>query len=321
MKISFTTYDIELTLSKLGINYTKKGKRYWSLCPNPSHNDTIPKNFSIKENGDCKCYACGFNGNLIHVIRVKTGIGFVEALNFLGKDNNYIDKLDTNYKKAKPKKVSIKKESKFFIRENELHKITDSFISTNSYLSSRGYTESFCNKYGIKLCKSKSKWTEKYDGYIIVPLPELNSFEARNIYRENGKDKVLYPYGVYNKSILFDLTNLDINEDLIITEGTATLAKLYASGYKNITSIFGKEVSMDQVNLLNSFKKRKILIVDPDKTGINLIHLLYPIVKDLYIWNIPFGITDESENFESSLKSSDLIPSVKYLIEYHGVFE
>lgn len=321
MKIQFSTSDIELTLGKLGINYTKKGNRYWSLCPNPSHNDTVATNFSIKESGNCKCYACGFSGNLIHVIRAKTGIGFIEALDFLGKEASDSIALDSSYKKPKPKDFKVKKESKFFIRDNELHKITDSFIFTNPYLSARGYTESFCNHYKIKLCKSKTKWTEKYDGYIIIPLPELNSFEARNIYRENGKDKVLYPYGCYNKSILFDLTNLDIHKDLIFTEGTGTLPKLYRSGRKNITSIFGKEISMEQINLLNSFKKRKILIVDPDNAGIELIHSLYPLVKDLYVYNLPFGITDESEDFESLLDSSEIIPALQYLIDHHGILE
>jgi len=177
MKIEFSTSDIEITLSKLGMSYSKKGKRYWTLCPNPAHNDSVATNFSVKENGNCKCYACGFSGNLIHVIRAKTGLGFLDAMDFLGKDSDAIDTLNVNYKDQKPTEYKERKESKFFIRDNELHKITDSFIASNPYLSSRGYTESFCNHYDIKLCKSKNKWTEKYDGYIIIPLPELNSFQ------------------------------------------------------------------------------------------------------------------------------------------------
>ena len=320
MKIEFSTSDIELTLSKLGISYNKKGKRYWSLCPNPSHNDNVPTNFSVKENGNCKCYACGFSGNLIHVIRAKTGIGFVEALDFIGKDVSVNDKLNVDYKDSKPVNYKPKKESKFFIRDNELHKITNEFIANNKYLSDRGYTEEFCNHYRIRLCKSKTQWTEKYNGYIIIPLDEINSFEARNVYRENGRDKVLYPYGVYNKSIIFDLANLNSTEDLIITEGTGTLAKLYTSGYRNITSIFGKEISIDQIDLLNKFK-RKILIVDPDEAGINLIHTMYPVVKQLYVMDLPFGVTDESDNFEELVKTSNVIPAVEYLIKHHGVME
>lgn len=320
MKIEFSTSDVELTLAKLGISYNKKGKRYWSLCPNPAHNDTVPTNFSIKENGNCKCYACGFSGNLIHVIRAKTGIGFLDAIDFLGKEVTNNDKLNVDYKEAKPVAYKEKKESKFFIKDNELHKITDSFIATNPYLHSRGYTEAFCNHYNIRLCKSKNKWTEKYDGYIIIPLPEINSFEARNIYRENGRDKVLYPYGAYNKSMIFDLTNLDGKKDLIITEGTATLAKLYTIGERNITSIFGREISIEQIDILNKFQ-RKILIVDPDDAGINLIHTMYPVVKQFYVMNLPFGVTDESDDFEELVKTSDIIPAVEYLMNHHGVFE
>lgn len=324
MKIQFSTYEIESVLNRLGMNWEKKGGRYWTLCPNPTHNDTVAKNFSVKENGSSKCYACGFSGNLIHITRAKTGMKFGEALEFVGKDKDSILsealRLDTNYKKEKPTQFKIKKESKFFIRPSELHTITDEFISTNPYLSARGYTSEFCNHYGIKLCKSTSKWTEKYDGYIIIPLPELNSFEARNIYRENGRDKVLYPYGCDNNSILFDLTNLR-NEDLIFTEGTGTLPKLYRSGRRNITSIFGKEVTEKQLDLLNSIKGRKIIIMDDDKYGLELVHNLSGVLKNFHVYDLPRGINDESPEFERLLDECEILPSIQYLSKYYGLFE
>lgn len=68
-----STFDVARVLERLNLDATKKGRRFWGLCPNREHNDASPSwamwsNDSKKKAGLHYCFSCKFHGNLPQLV-------------------------------------------------------------------------------------------------------------------------------------------------------------------------------------------------------------------------------------------------------------
>jgi len=134
------------------------------------------------------------------------------------------------------------------------------------------------------------------------------------------KPKVLYPKGIQqNKRTLFNIDNLNYNKDLWISEGIGTIPKIYDNISKNVSCTFGTEITEEQIEYLNKFNKKKIIIPDNDKASLLMIEALNMQIKDLYVIDIKSN--DTSKSFIDNINNSSIVLAVKYLFNKYKLFE
>lgn len=351
------------TLNSLGIKHSDKPNTgNWLSIICPFHEDkNLNSSFIHLETSIFKCHACGAPPtNIIGIVKHVTRCNYKSALEFIGLEiEDYPGKRESSEKEEEEKLPSIS----YNLDLEDLGEES----SYPPYLKDRGFTKEFCDYFNIKQCKNS--W---YLGYIIIPILEANTFEARKIFERdticqmrhelfNGDDdswfkdyyltslpdlrdwyyswrnknknidnkytiymdksKTLYPkHSLRDKPVIFNQNRLNRNEDLYITEGIAGIPKIWAHITKNITATFGSEISKKQINILNEFKGRKIVIpeapVDRNQTTASdkMISILYKNVDN--IWVIPVAEQDTSTRFIEDFRDNmeNLIEGSRYII-------
>ena len=74
---------------------TRKGQRYWGLCPFPDHNEKTPS-FSVKPEGFYYCFGCEKGGNVVNFVMEMNHLSFTEAIEFLANEANIPVEYDTS---------------------------------------------------------------------------------------------------------------------------------------------------------------------------------------------------------------------------------
>lgn len=170
---------------------------------------------------------------------------------------------------------------------------------------------------------------EDFEAFIKVKRYILKKYrvysEVEKKYIDNSillyllKPKVLYKSDSQVKKTLFNIDNLDFNEDLWISEGIGSVPKVYNHITKNITTTFGSEVSDAQIEYLNKFKKRKIIISDCDEASLITIEALNQKVSDLWVVNVLSD--DKDTDFVDKLKNAEIIRSIQYVMQEYKIFD
>lgn len=99
------------------------------------------------------------------------------------------------------------------------------------------------------------------------------------------KTKVLYESNSVLKSIIWNIDNLDFEQDLIICEGLGSIPKIYQHYSKNVTCTFGSQISDEQILLLKKFKGKKIFLSDFDKASYNLLIKVRNYLEDVWVFS------------------------------------
>ncbi len=151
--------------------------------------------------------------------------------------------------------------------------------------------------------------------------------ESRYILFKNGREfndpiqfylmmpKVLYPSGVNVNNTIFNIDNLDFEKDVYIREGITGLGKIYIRFKDNITSLFGSNVSENQIEILRQFKGKKIIIPDNDNAGDDMVEKLYQELPG--VWVIPVESEDTDNSFANEL-DNNIIEGPRYIKQKHG---
>jgi len=148
--------------------------------------------------------------------------------------------------------------------------------------------------------------------YIIKTKKENNT-ELTQDEKWLRLNKVLYPSGHKVNITIFNIDNLKFNEDLILFEGMATHPKIYQYISKNCTTIFGANVSREQIKILRSFKKDIIVISDNDSASFQLINRLSSFIPNIKGFDC---ITDEKyDEFIDKIKNANIITASEFYIK------
>ena len=351
--MNLTQSEILFALDKLSIDKSDKQNGDWLFIRCPFHIKILGK--EDKHIGNCSvnlstgiihCFACKHSEHISALIQKKFNLDYKQTYNFItGKDykkkeqqnNDLINKkIDYNLnKKEERKKINGTVSQGVKVNYINSRHLRDFNSQDYYYTRIRGFTKEFCKQFNIKKCVSGY-----YKDYFIIPIidsrKKIMLFESRKLmqyekqllkieeitdfdleYLENKK--VLYPSGAsYIKSTLFNIDNLDRNEDLWVSEGSGTIPKVYLNISKNITCTFGSEITEEQVEYLKQFKKRKIIIPDNDKASLLAIENLNNQVEDLYI--IDIKSEDKDRKFIKDIGNNKIVKASKYLLNNYQIF-
>ena len=150
-------------------------------------------------------------------------------------------------------------------------KVSSEFRKSNEYESflnfmpRRGYTlEKYRSSY-----KEETKQLKEQEVYL--KYPNL----TKEIYSYIKKPKTLYPSGSsIIKQNLFNIDNLDYNQDLYLCEGIAGTGEIWNTESKNVSALFGVNFSDNQLNILKNFTKRIYVVSDNDEASDTMLYRL-----------------------------------------------
>lgn len=131
------------------------------------------------------------------------------------------------------------------------------------------------------------------------------------------ESKVKYVANSKVKHTLWNIDNLNYNDDLYVVEGIGSIPKIYCNISKNCTTFFGSKISEWQVEYLKKFKKI-IHIPDFDEAGYNSVKFLNMRLNNYYVSDVKREDTDT--NFVDLIKNLPLLNASQYLSIYFFSF-
>lgn len=155
-------------------------------------------------------------------------------------------------------------------------------------------------------CKKENFYLDKSD-----VLKKGNKEYHNSVIQYLLKPKVKYELGSRIDETIWNIDNLDFNEDLYVCEGIGSLCKLYNNVSENVTCTFGSNVSEYQLELLKKFKKNIILIPDEDEAGEKMILRLFSELKNFYL--ILTSFEDVDKEYIEDIKNTAKILASDYV--------
>ncbi|MEH0153940.1 DNA primase [Limibacter armeniacum] len=134
------------------VSLKKKGQYWWGLCP--FHDDKSPS-FAVTPNkGIYKCFSCGAAGDTIKFVEETQGVGYIEALKWLGQ--KYGIKVEekplTNEEKAKQERkesmmIALNYAKDFFVET--MQKNEEGNAVGLGYFRERGFNNQIISKFDL----------------------------------------------------------------------------------------------------------------------------------------------------------------------------
>lgn len=176
----------------------------------------------------------------------------------------------------------------------------------------------FNNNSSCMRLKALFKKEKKLKGYIYKDFKVFDKNKKKvydPILQYILQKKVLYPANSNVNITLWNIDNLNYDEDLYVVEGTGSIPKIYLNISKNVTCIFGSNITLEQIEILKKFNKRIILIPDMDIAGIKMTTLLHAELFNLYIIDLQ-GVEDTNNTYIKKIVNTKSIPSNQFLTKY-----
>jgi len=257
------------------VKVSRNGTHFNARCPicGDSKKSLSKKRFHLQFNDEddimWHCFNCGEKGNFYSLYAELLGITNEEAFKRFNKYNSdRIEKrLNSKPKKREEQETVEKKEIFNHILKDciSLDDEPDGYIQAQYQQKLREFTVN--RKIEQKLYVA---YKGDYRGRIIIPVWEDDDiiyFQGRAIH-DSMEPKYLNPL-VNKSSVVLNRNNFDRDKYIIITEGIIDADAVGEQG----TSILGKELSQDFVNVVNQYTDIGIIVVmDNDEDGIKKLY-------------------------------------------------
>ncbi|KIR01965.1 DNA primase [Lachnospiraceae bacterium TWA4] len=297
------------------ITLTKKGSRYFGLCP--FHNEKSPS-FSVSPDTQLYyCFGCGAGGNVFTFVMEYENYSFQEAVEFLAERVGIA--LPKNEEKGSKQENDRRKQ---LLEANKLA-ATYYYYALKSkegkraydYLKNRGLSDETIKSFGLgyssvhsddlyHYLKSKGfsdeilvlaglvRINEKFTGdlfwnRVMFPIMDVNSrvigFGGRVM--GDGQPKYLNSKEtpVFDKSRnLYGLYRAKKSRKsyYLICEGYMDVISLHQAGFTNAVASLGTAFTSGHASLLKRYVSKVILTYDSDNAGINAALRAIPILKE-----------------------------------------
>ncbi len=285
------------------VRLTKKGTRYWGLCP--FHTEKTPSFCVTPEKQVFYCFGCHKGGSIYTFIMETEKLSFTEAAHFLAKRSGIA--LETLMSSQKQLKNAVKRDAYIELHE----KITNSFhhilmqheeaAHARSYLEKRGiisqtqstfqigyapnyrtwlysfllkknYSEDFLKKSGLFSRGNSSYFYNR----IIFPIynlkNEILAFGGRNLGEFgpkylNSPETSYFHKGDNLYGIQLALPHIKEQKSFILVEGYVDVLALYQAGIKHVIAPLGTALTEHQAKILKRYVDKGYLLFDSDEAG------------------------------------------------------
>ena len=292
--MNFTEVSI-IDVVKDRVALVKRGKNYYCSCP--FHNEKTPSMVLYPETNSYYCFGCHESGNSLKFIEKFDNVNNFQAKQILITSYGAVNEIEESRSEKEQKLLDFLTFSNVYLNSN-FNTISK---SANDYLSKRGINEDTIRYFGIGVVqddispstgffKNREFYPEfektlllfKRDQIIKTSLSERIIFPIYDVHGNivffggrsfNGAEpKYIYSENTSNISksdYIYNMNNVDMKKDLIVTEGVFDVWALFQNGEKNSVSILGSSFSEKQIDTLERYKKSIYLALDGDDAGID----------------------------------------------------
>ena len=277
----------------------KSGTRLSACCP--FHEENTPSFYIFSDH--YHCFGCKAHGDVINYVREKRGLGFLEAIEFLGGKLG----VDTSgIRQNKQDRAHWEKKS----RAEKAYQIAQQFFikalygpfgkTAYKYILSRGYTDQQIKDYGFgfslnspsalsghllergfskeeleELSLSNTNGKDVYDffrGRLMIPIRDVTgkfiAFAGRTILDSPQK----YKNSRFDKkSYLFGLDHahkqIKRKGRALVVEGYLDAIRLWSLGLHETVACQGTALTGEHMKKLKGLSKEVYLVFDGDKAG------------------------------------------------------
>lgn len=286
---------------------TKKGGRYFGLCPFPDHNEKTGSFSVVPDKGFYYCFGCKKGGNVVSFIMEVNRMTFPEAIEYLAKEAN----IEIEYENGFDFKVSGSYTQKKVLYEinrkaaNYFYKNLMKSEYALKYLTDRGITKEAVKTFGLGLSPKEGGLYK----YLLSEGFNKKDILATNLAKENERgvydyfrDRIMFPildvsdnivgFGgriigkgepkylnspendVFHKgSTLYNLNkakaSLVNNSPVVMVEGYMDVISLYDKGIKSVCATLGTSLGENHAKLIKRYTNNVVLCYDGDNAGVN----------------------------------------------------
>jgi len=272
-------------LEKLSISIESQTSQEFNLfCPFHKNRNS-PAFYINRKTGLWQCFnpSCGKKGNFRQLYKALTGKPY-------GKDI----KLDPIALKKEIEQGFFKKEhtEDLDIVDIEIDFSKEEDVVLLQGITNRGITLETLEYFEVGFSRVKER--------IVIPVRDqsykLVGYIGRAI-REDQEPRYLYNRGFRRADYLFNLQNAKSFNSCIITEGSVDAMAIHQSGYPNVVSTLGAQVTSSQVKMMKRYFDSIIIFSDNDEAGEAMKCAIIDLCrgKEIYTVENSTGLKDPGE--------------------------
>jgi DNA primase len=228
----------------------------------PFHNNTHSPSFYIsEENGAWLCFnpSCGETGNIIQLVKRIADKNDFEAIRLItSKESQALDNFDEALSEMFEDKPDFVEFDQSKLDELSLELSLNK--NARDYFQSRGINQESMNHF--KLGYSESQ------GMVIVPVHSPDGIPVGLVGRSISEKKFKNSTNLPKNKTLFNIHRAKrIGDQVIIVESSFDAIRIHQSGFPNVIATLGGHISTDNLNLLNRYFNRVVIMTDADQAG------------------------------------------------------
>lgn len=286
------------------VSLTKKGSKYWGLCPFHSEKTA---SFSVSPDRQMYyCFGCHKGGGAINFVMELEGLGFVDAVEELAKRAGMQMPEqaagDGGTRKKRERLLALNKEAArwfhgnlstpaaaeglAYFRKRQLSPRTitrfglgfapagwDNLIRA---MAEKGYEKKDLLEAGLAVENSNGRIYDRFRNRVMFPIIDVRGnvigFGGRVL--DDSKPKYLNSPDslVYNKSrnlFALNIAKKSKQGRIILTEGYMDTIALHQAGFDCAVASLGTSLTEDHVKLISNYTKEVVISYDGDQAGIN----------------------------------------------------
>ena len=264
MEISSTQYapgHVLEIIKSLGVHhFNESGDQIPFYCP--FHNNIHTPSCSINDaSGAWICFnpSCGQSGTLIELVKGVMHVNDYQAIRFIAsKEKQIEDNFDELLKNAIEEKEDFIEFSK-----DTLVKLLQERQSSKEacdYFISRGINNESMDYFELGYSEKRKMVTVPVHSPDGIPVGIVGrSIESKKFKNSNDLPK--------NKTLFNIHRAKRIGGNVIIVESSFDAIRVHQSGFPNVVATLGGHISQDNINLLNRYFNRIIIMTDSDEAG------------------------------------------------------
>lgn len=257
----YSPAHIKSIIKNLGIDIGGETSNDY-MCYCPFHSNRHTPSFSIsKQLGAFICFnpACGEAGTLIELIKKVLHKNDFEAIRFVAAQEaesiNNFDEVMTSMFEEKPEFEEFSPE-----KLENLYNELGSNTKAQEYFKSRNINEESMHYF-------KLGYSSQQD-MVIVPVHSPDGIPVGLVGRSISDKRFKNSTNLPRSKTMFNIHRAKkIGDQVIIVESSFDAIRVHQAGFPNVVATLGGHISSDNLNLLNRYFNKILIMTDSDEAG------------------------------------------------------
>ena len=257
----YTPAHVKSVIKSLGLDIVgETGNDFLCFCP--FHSNRHTSSFSVsREKGAYICFnpSCGETGTLNELVKKILHKNEFESLRYIAsKEAESVENFDEVLKDMFEEKPDFNEFPQQTL--DDLYANLGSNPHAQDYFKHRGINEE--SMHYFKLGYSSNM------GMVIVPVHSPDGIPVGLVGRSISEKKFKNSTNLPRSKTMFNIHRAKkVGSQVIIVESTFDAIRVHQAGFPNVVATLGGHISHDNLNLLNRYFNRIIIMTDSDQAG------------------------------------------------------